>query len=193
MRRRDDGYVAADALSALAILGLAVGGLTMGLFTIGRGEFATTSTVTEAVSLRRAGDELGRMLSEQGPFRSDAADGEGLAGDADELAFPCGEGRCAARVAPGRMQVTDAAGVTRVLRLPGVAAPRFAYVGSTSAAASWPTPVPPPPAPRWQTLQAVVVEESATGRPLFVGRLAVQQTFDCEFDAIIQDCRKPAS
>lgn len=186
----EGGYVAADAVAALAVLGLALGGLTAGLFTLGRGERATATTLAESVSLRAATAELSRLLRDRGPFRSDAADG--LAGAADRLDFDCGAGRCAARLEPGRLVVTDGEGTARTVRLPGSPALRFAYVGSSGPADRWPPPALPPPSPPWQVLKAVVVETAAGRRPVFVGRLAVQQTFDCEFDAVIQDCRKAA-
>jgi len=188
-----DGYVAADALAALAILGLAVSGLAAGLFTLGRGELATTNTVARAVSLRSAAGEFARLLRDEGPFRSDASAAEGLLGTSGRLEFPCDAGRCAARAEDGRLVLVDALGVARAIRLPGVGPVRFAYVGSQGSSDHWPPPAAPPPAPSWQPLQAIVVEDEATGRALFVGRVAVQQAFDCEFDTLTQDCRRTGS
>jgi hypothetical protein len=186
---RDEGYTATEALAALAIIGLAVGGLTSGMQVIGRAQSATSSTVAHAAAIRTTSVKLDQMLANQGPFRSDHP--EAFNGDGTGFKFPCGAGLCGARVQDATVVVNLENGVSQSIPFPAGAKPRFLYGGSQDTTEAWPPPPPPPDAPPWQTLQFVTVRDTRSGRaaPVVVSRVWVQQRADCDFDAIIQDCR----
>lgn len=180
----EDGYTAADALAALAIVGLAITGLLGGLRVIGVAQAGVGATLDQAVSIRTAGLELQSLLAGEGPFRSDARDG--LVGEADAFSFPCGAGRCGARLESGRLVVEDE-GVGRTVALPRTRDLRFEYVGALSADRTWPPAPLPAPAPAWQPLRTVLLKDANT--TVATAQVWAAQTADCEFDVVTRDCR----
>lgn len=184
----EDGYTAADALAALAILGLAIGGVVAGVEAVGQGQRSAGSLTAEAVALRTAEGELTRLVVEKGPFRSDAA--VGFQGDAQGFSFPCEARRCGARLQDGKLHVEPATGASIAAPLPKGEGLKFDYVGSLGVTPRWP-PNPPSPASPAQVLQSIVLTDGKA-RPLAMARVWAEQPFDCEFDGVIQDCRSNA-
>jgi hypothetical protein len=183
------GYTAAEALAALAILGLAIGGLTSGMEVIGRAQSATTSTLSHANAIRTARRSLGQLLARGGPFRSDRP--EDFHGASDGFDFSCGAVRCSAHIDGAQILIANADGTTSVVTLPANAKLQLVYSGSFGVSDVWPPPMAPPPAPQWQALQSVTIADARTGQasPVAVVHLWAQQAANCDFDAIIQDCR----
>ncbi|KQV58697.1 MULTISPECIES: hypothetical protein [unclassified Caulobacter] len=183
-----DGYTAAEALAALAILGLAIGGLTSGLMLIGRHQGQAQAALNDVERRRAMESQLTLALSTGGIFRSD--DANGLRGDSRTMDFPCAGGRCAARLEGASLVLEDAGG-ERTTRLPTTADLRFEYLTASNASAIWPPTPRPPPAPAWEPLRAVVVRKSSSSsdEPVALARLWLQQKPACEYDLISQDCR----
>lgn len=185
----DDGYTAADALAALAIVGLAVAGLMAGLRVVGSAQAGVSATLNAAVSERAAADELTRLVADQGPFRSDEADD--FAGDRHAFSFTCGAARCRAEASAGRLVVQGPKGA-RVVTLSRAGDLGFRYVGSLGPVDAWPPASLPPPAPAWQVLRSVVLTDQTAARALATARVWTDQRADCEFDVVSRDCRRPA-
>jgi hypothetical protein len=185
-----DGYTAAEALAALAILGLAMTGLTTSMGLIGDGQKKARVRLEQTVLERAVDQRLEQILARDAPFRSDQA--SHLTGSAQSLEVDCGGARrCGARIEDGVLALQDQNGHQMRLRLPDGEAPRFVYIGSYSVSDMWPSPYQPPPAPAWQSLEAVVIQSQAGGRekPLALAKVWRQQRADCEYDVVIQDCR----
>lgn len=185
-----DGYTAAEALAALAILGLAMAGLTTSMTLIGSSQQKARARLEQAVLERAADQQLEQLLARDAPFRSDQANH--LVGDAQTLEADCGNGRrCQARIEDGVLVVHDQGGRDIRLRLPDGETPRFVYVGSYDASPIWPPAPQPPPAPAWQSLNAVLIQShvGTQEKPLVVAKVWRQQRADCEYDVVIQDCR----
>ncbi len=182
----EGGYTAADALSALAIVGLAMGGLTTGLHVMGQTERAVATSVTTGVEMRQARAALERLVGEGGPFRSDTVDG--FEGDSAAFSFPCGATRCSAETtATGVRILTPESAQVVALRSKGPL--EFSYVGGEGPSPVWPPAPLSPPAPSWQPLQAIIVRDGELNRPLASVRIHVTQAADCDFDVVTQDCR----
>ena len=191
---RQDGYTAAEALAALAILGLAMGGLTTSMRIISMGQAKAQARLEQTVLERTADQRLERLLALDAPFRSDQT--THLVGNGQALEVDCGASqRCAARIENGSLTIQGGDGVQKAYRLPEGEAPRFVYIGSYSASDIWPPAALPPPAPSWQTLGAVIVQAKSgeEDRPLVTAKVWRQQRTDCEYDVVIQDCRGAAS
>jgi hypothetical protein len=183
-----DGYTAAEALAALAILGLAMGGLTASMGLIGLGQRTARAQLEQSARERTIDQRLELMLAHGAPFRSDQIGN--LVGDGQSLGLDCGGGRrCAARIEGDLLVIQSQSGSESKLGLPRGDQPRFVYVGSYSASDIWPPR--PLPAPAWQSLKAVVVQSQIGGRekPLALAKVWRQQRVDCEYDVVIQDCR----
>lgn len=191
---RQEGYTAAEALAALAILGLAMAGLTTSMGLVAAGQTKTRARLEQTIRERAADQQLESLLARAAPFRSDQA--SHLIGGAQALDVDCGvERRCAARLVDGGLVMRGGDGTEKTYRLPEGEAPRFVYVGSYSTSDTWPPAPLPPPAPPWQTLGAVIVrsQELTKGRPLVVAKVWRQQRADCEYDVVAQDCRNTPS
>lgn len=187
---QQDGYTAAEALAALAILGLAMGGLTTSMGLITASQTKARARVEQSVFERAADQRLERLIARDAPFRSDQT--THLVGARSALEVDCGDGRrCAARIENDALIIRDGRGEETRLRLPDGEAPSFRYIGSYSASDLWPPAPLPPPAPAWQTLNAIaIVSKNEVGeRPLVVAKIWRQQRADCEYDVVIQDCR----
>lgn len=192
--RGQDGYTAAEALAALAILGLAMGGLATSMGLITASQAKARARVEQSVFERAADQRLERLIARDAPFRSDQA--THLVGAKSALEVDCGDGRrCRARIEKGVLTIRDGRGDETSLRLPGGEAPFFRYIGSYSAGDLWPPAPMPPPAPAWQTLSAIAIvsEDEAGERPLALAKIWRQQRADCEYDVVIQDCRGAGS
>ena len=185
----EEGYTATEALVALAILGLAVGGLTGGLKVIGQGQLATGSKITNAVSIRTASSELHALLEGQGPFRSDAVDS--FTGSARRFSFPCGSGACTAQLTDIGLTVARDTAQPRSIPLRNADRLTFSYLGSETETAIWPSSTLPPPTPQWQLLTGVVLQDGSSGETLATTSIPIQQAANCEYDSVIQDCRRP--
>lgn len=188
--RGDDGYTAAEALAALAILGLAMAGLTTSMTLIGAGQKKARDQLEQATLERVADDRLGRLLAINAPYRSDQS--RRLVGGASDFEVDCGAGaRCAARLETGHLIVRGADGREAQFSLPHGEAPHFVYLGSYGSSDVWPPRPLPPPAPAWQSLNAVLVQSRVgqKDKPLVVAKIWRQQRADCEYDVVIQDCR----
>jgi len=185
----DRGYTATEALAALAIIGLAMGGLASGMQVIGRAQSAISATVVRAGSIRAASLRLDQLFADEGPFRSDQP--ANFQGDGAAFSFTCGTSRCGARLQDASLVVTRQDGSSQSVPLPADAKPKFLYGGSQQTTENWPPPPLPSPAPPWETLQFVTLGDAKSGQaaPLVVSRLWVQQPANCDYDAIIQDCR----
>jgi hypothetical protein len=192
--KADDGYTAAEALAALAILGLAMAGLTTSMGLIGMGQKKAREQLEQAVAQRAINQRLEGLLALGAPFRSDQTNH--LVGDGQSLELDCGGlSRCAARIENARLIVRDGQGLETALRLPDGSTPRFVYIGSYNSGGVWPPAPLPPPAPSWQSLKAVAIQAGSdtVKIPLAVARVWRQQRADCEYDVVIQDCRGAGS
>lgn len=191
---RQDGYTAAEALAALAILGLAMGGLTTSMHIITRGQTKAQSRLQQAMWERAVDQQLERLLSQAAPFRSDQA--SRLTGDGQAFQVDCGAGQhCVARIEAATLTIQGGDGRSTTLRLPDGQGAHFVYVGSHSTSDTWPPAALPPPAPSWQTLSAVMIQSRLEDqdKPLAMAKVWRQQRADCEYDVVIQDCRGSAS
>lgn len=184
------GYTATEALVALMILGMAVSGLIGGMKVIGLTQAAASRNLAQAVRERDAAGALGGLLQRRGPFRSD--DDDGFAGDPRGFHFACGGGTCAAELTATGLSLTSPTSGRRLFPLARADRLGFRYLGSASEVAVWPPAPPPQPAPQWQTLRDVLVRD-ASGETVFVAPVVVQQRADCQYDGILQDCRKAGS
>lgn len=185
-----DGYTAAEALAALAILGLAMGGLTTSMGLIAKGQLKARERVEQSMLQRAADQRLERLLAREAPFRSDQV--AHLVGDERGLEVDCGGAqRCAVRIEDERLIVRDRDGQETSLKLPEGDAPKFRYLGSYRSSDVWPPATMPPPAPAWQSLHGVAIlgETAAKEKTLALAKVWRQQRADCEYDVVIQDCR----
>lgn len=192
--RGQDGYTAAEALAALAILGLAIGGLTTSMSLITAGQTKARARLEQSMLERAADQRLENLLARDAPFRSDQTNH--LVGDGQRLEADCGGSqRCMGQIADGVLRIRRGDGSETSLRLPDGEAPHFVYVGSYSISSIWPPAALPPPAPSWQTLGAVMIQSKSGDeeKPLVVAKIWRQQRADCEYDVVIQDCRGAAS
>lgn len=191
---RQDGYTAAEALAALAILGLAMGGLATSMSLITAGQTKARARLEQSMLERAANQRLENLLARDAPFRSDQTNH--LVGDEQGFEADCGAAlRCTARIDEGRLRIRKGDGTITALNLPDGDAPHFVYVGSYSSSAVWPPAPLPPPAPSWQTLGSVLIQSRSGNeeKPLVVAKVWRQQRADCEYDVVIQDCRGAAS
>lgn len=177
----DHGYTLAEMLAALLIIGLAMAGLTQAVRVLSLFQSAAARATGEQRLLRRAEVDLARLLDGQGPFRSTE---DMLVGDGRGFDFDCGRAaRCSARL-------VSAANKTRLL-ITGATEEQvalkedvhFTYATEKATFAAW------PPAGELRTLRAVNLV-GARAEPILSARLWVQQSGDCAFDAIAQDCRE---
>lgn len=184
----DDGYTLAEVLAALVILGLAFGGLAEGARVIGGMQTAATRDAHGAAAERSADEALGRLVEQHGPFISDGRGG--FTGLPTNFSFDCDNGsRCGAEVTTN----LDGAWLTvlqdaarRRIRLPSDAAPRFSYIDANGASPQWPVTEGRP-----RTLKAIVLQShSEPTASLAVARLWVDESANCVFDSIAQDCRR---
>jgi prepilin-type N-terminal cleavage/methylation domain-containing protein len=179
----DQGYTLAEMLAALLIIGLAMAGLTQAVRVLGLFQSSAARAAGEQRTLRRAEVDLARLMDGQGPFRSTEAT---LTGDGSRFDFDCGRPkRCAALLEPAK-------GVSRLSisgpfedRVAVKAGARFTYATDKAALSAW------PPAGERETLRSVNLV-GPDGEPIASTRLWVQQSGDCAFDAIAQDCREAA-
>jgi len=187
---KQDGYTAIEALVALAVIGMAIGGLATSMSVIGKGQANAQALLREAGQVRATHMALAKLVIPEAPFRSD--DLADFVGDAEGFELRCGPRRCSASIKHGELRIVDASGAALTRKLPKAAELRFRYVGSVGDNASWPPEETAPPAPTWQPLRAIVVESDVgqAWRPLTVVQVWSQQRYDCEFDTVIQDCRK---
>jgi type II secretory pathway pseudopilin PulG len=192
--RGQEGYTAAEALAALAILGLAMAGLTTSMQLITAGQAKARARLEQSMFERAVDQRLEALLARDAPFRSDQT--SHLFGDRQSLDVDCGNGqRCSARIEDGDLKIRSADGDEKSYRLPEGDDPHFVYIGSYSTSDIWPSAALPPPAPSWQTLGAVMIQSMSQDqqKPLVVAKVWRQQRADCEYDVVIQDCRGAAS
>jgi len=183
------GYTLTETLAAMAVIGLAVGGFSLGMQALGAQQAAVGATVMKAQEVRAAQAWLERRLAEHAPYRSHEPGR--LSGGADGFRFDCAAAApCAVEVAADargrRLQVFKGEGETVSFRLPGEEATRFVYRGAGELATSW----PPAAGPR-QALRSISLlqGEGARERAVFETRIRAEQPLDCQFDAVMQDCR----
>lgn len=183
------GYTLTETLAAMAVIGLAAGGISLGMQVIGAQQGAVGATVLKAQEARAAEQWLERRFAEHGPFRSHQA--QQFSGGADGFRFACGAAApCDVRVVAGddgpRLEVFRGIGATVAFRLPSDAPARFLYRGAGEAGATW----PPADAAR-QALRSVSLLQGEAGheRVVFEVRVRTEQPADCQFDAVMQDCR----
>jgi hypothetical protein len=190
---KQDGYTAAETLVALAIIGMAMGGLATSIVLIVRAQARTQARLSDAALQQAATDRIEQLLIPQAPFRSD--DPARLAGDERGFEVACGDQRCSVRLEAGKLLLQGAGGPERQLRLPtGQTGSTLSYVGFNSVSARWPPLPAPPPAPSLEILRAVVVNDAGGGtKPVLVAKIWTQQRYDCEYDIVIQDCRRVGS
>src|SRR5689334_16814998 len=131
-----DGFTAAEALAALAILGLAIGGLTTSMALISAGQRTTRAQLEQSMLERAVDQRLELLLAHGAPFRSDQPS---LTGDGQSLELSCESvQRCEARIESGVLLIRSPSGAETKVRLPAGEKPRFVYIGSYSAALTWP-------------------------------------------------------
>jgi hypothetical protein len=145
--------------------------------------------VLKAQEARAAETWLERRLAEHGPFRTQEAGR--LSGGAGGFQFECGAvAACRVDVveaaAGRRLRVFKGAGEAELFRLPNAEAARFVYRGGGDVGPSW----PPAGADR-QALQSITLlqGEGANARVVLAARIRTEQPIDCQFDAVMQDCR----
>lgn len=187
---KQDGYTAVESLVALAIIGLAMGGLTSSIYLVIKAQERTQSRLIDTARQRAASDRIEQLLLPEAPFRSDEP--ARLSGDDKGFEMSCGEQKCSVRLEAGKLYLRAAGGAERELRLPaGERGSALSYIGSNGVSARWP-PLPlPPPAKSLEILRAVVVNGASVGaKPVLVAKIWTQQRYDCEYDIVIQDCRK---
>lgn len=182
----DDGYTLAEALAAVTVVGLAIGGMSLAVTTIA-GQQRRIETAHRGLDAQGAADlTLQRLLDGQGPFGR--ASDPGFSGSASALTFACGAATCRARIEEGRrgsVLVVAKAGGAVERRPLAMASARFAYVDESGASlARWPA--------GGGRLRAVMIRRGATGRPVAHARLDVDEGRDCQFDAVIGECRETA-
>ena len=185
----EDGYTATEALAALLILGLALSGLLSGLTVIGRVQTATASAVAQSNLLRTSSRALTGLLADRAPILS--ADAASFVGAATGFRTTCASGPCSVDLVEGRRLLIRRGAEEQSIDLPKNDGPyRFLYATSHEISATWPPGAMPPPAPTRRVLTSVLVVDQAAGdTPLLVSRLWNQQSADCEFDVVIQQCR----
>lgn len=173
----------------MAVIGMAVGGLSLGIQVLGGQQAAIGGTVRQVQDARAAEMWLARRLSENAPFRAHAP--EDLSGSATGFTFACAaSGRCGMTIAEAggrsRLSVVDGAGAPMTFRLPAADPTRFVYRGATASVGAW-----PPAGGAREALRSValVQGDGPAARVVFETRLRVEQPLDCQFDAIMQDCR----
>ena len=184
----DEGYTATEALCALLILGLAFSGLSAGLAVIGKAQLLAGRRLSETVFDRTAKEQLSRLVSDYGPFRSDASNG--FVGGRDGFRFPCEARDCRVQAVSDGLEILDPQGFQKRLRLNSDARLSFQYIGWAGQVDHWPPPSAPPPAPEWQVLKGIVVSRDGAAAPIAIVPISVDQAADCEFDVVIQDCRR---
>lgn len=183
------GYTLTETLAALAVIGLSIGGLSFGMQVVGGQQAALGSVVLAAQSARAAETWLERRLADAAPFR--AHQPERLSGDGEGFRFDCAEAQlCAADIVEGergrRLTLFAGEGDPLTFRLSDKGAARFVYRGAGDLLAAW-----PPAGGARQALRSVALlqGEGAAQRVVFETRIRIEQPLDCQFDAILQDCR----
>jgi prepilin-type N-terminal cleavage/methylation domain-containing protein len=183
------GYTLTETLAALAVIGLAIGGLSLGMQVVGAQQAALGGVVLTAQSARAAETWLERRLADAAPFR--AHEPERLSGDAEGFRFDCARAQpCAAGIVDDdrgrRLRLFAGEGEPLTFRLADDAATRFVYRGAGDLLAAW-----PPTGGARQALSSVALlqGEGPAQRVVFETRIRIEQPLDCQFDAILQDCR----
>lgn len=180
----DDGYTLAEMLAALTILGLAMGGLGLVVSLISRQQL-TSNRIQARLAADRAVDQaLTRWLAQDGATT--------LQGDATGLSFSCVAATCAASLqAEGRrmlLVLRNGSGRAQRLRLSDPAM-RFSYRDARGVVDAWPSAETSPSNRGDQPPRAVLLAKPGAGAPLAVVPISPREPRDCQFDAIIGDCR----
>jgi type II secretory pathway pseudopilin PulG len=172
------GFTLVHMLAAIAVIGLAVTGISQATIVVGRYQ-------------AKAGDVLARSGDRDAVQRSldsltaQIADNSTLVGAPDGLVALCGAIECSLALAGGKhsteLRIAFGSEISS-MRTPGPAT--FAYQTDKDLRETWPT------ADLTETLRAIVLLDEAAA-PIAVARLRETQTRDCEYDAIIRDCRAP--
>ncbi|HEX4712062.1 hypothetical protein [Phenylobacterium sp.] len=185
----DAGYTLSETLAAMAVLGMAIGGLTLGAQVVGSLQLSTSRSVSQLQSVRAAQAALEQMLARGAPFGSQQPDQ--FAGDAQGFRFACGAPQpCSAQILTAGKATqlklgdgkTSAAGVGLPLSTPA----HFIYRGAKTASTVW-----PPTDPTRQALRSVALLQTATQgeTALIEARIWAEQSAQCAFDSVMQDCR----
>ena len=185
------GYTLVEMLAALAILGLAMTGVAESAHALKVIQDGASVDLRRDAGLAEAHRALDRLLSGQGPFRSD--DAPGLVGTPRQISFGCGASQpCTGELTVAgdliRLQVRDRRGWTGQVALPGLRNARFLYGDQDGPGRVW-----PPAAEGRKILSDVVLAtDLAEGTsPVVVESLWLQQRSRCAYDPIIEDYREP--
>lgn len=184
----DAGYTLAETLAAMAVISLGIGGLSLGAQAIGTQQLSTGRTVSGLEANRSAGQLIESLLAKGAPYGSQQP--EQLSGDGGGFQFQCGRSaRCTAQIVTGstttQLKIANGDGPTKVALL--LAAPaHIQYRGSASVSDVW-----PPSDPARQTLRSVSVLQATSQGDVAVLEAKVwpEETAQCDFDPIQQDCR----
>ena len=182
----DDGYTLAEALAAVTVVGLALGGMSLAVTTIA-GQQRRIETAHRGLAAQGAADlALQRLLDGQGPFG--LASDPSFSGSASALTFACGAATCRASIEDGRrgsVLIVSRAGDAVERRPLAMASARFASVDEAGETlARWPA--------GGGRLRAVMIRRGGAGRAVAHARLDVDEGRDCQFDAVIGECRETA-
>ena len=183
-----DGYTLAETLAALVMIGLAIGGLTAGVRVIGRSQAEAERHMAEGRRFEALQAALTGLFSGEGPFES--TDPHGLVGDAQQFSFACAKAMaCGAALSADqngeRLTIRGQTGQSAV-RIAGVRAVRFSYIGLRQITTVW-----PPKGPDSDTLHSVIVlaDRGLGEAPTANVRLWREHPLACAFDPISQTCR----
>jgi prepilin-type N-terminal cleavage/methylation domain-containing protein len=184
--RPDDGYTLPEMLVALALVGLAMTGLAITAHLLVHVQMQWSAVRAQAQAMRRLDAAFAPPFSASGPFFALPNAGFAFVGDPEGAAFDCGHGqacRLHARSSPQPSIEIESGERVRVILLPKVASPRFAYV---SAATGQMMPRWPPEGSEDDRLAGVIVADG--DRPMAFVSLPREQAAACAFDAATHEC-----
>src|SRR3569832_52463 len=190
----EEGYTLTETLAALLMIGLALVGLTQALSVIGRMQRHASGSLSQGQSLREARLGLSSVLSGAGPFRSDT---DALKGDGQAFAFACGQpSPCGARIERAgegsQRLMLEFGGRVRSVPLSSSEPLVFSYEAQGAHFSAWPPVVADQ---KRRSLNAVSLARRSAQGDALVARAPVwsEQSADCQFDLISQECRGGAS
>jgi type II secretory pathway pseudopilin PulG len=175
------GYSLVHMLAAIAVIGLTAGATAQGMASLARQQGRATETVAAYRSERAIQLAVAETFQE-------ARDYSSLSGGGGYVRVDCPGGSCEANILSSRgafvLSLRTPGQPARTLVLPGPAG--FRFFSGTEVSDRWPTARPYP------GLTGMSLELTGEGesRPLAFLSATLRQPRDCEYDAVIRDCRE---
>lgn len=166
------GFSLVHVLAAISVLSLAVAVLGQTLTTLSRYQARSVTTLERTEMASNAGRRLGLAIDE-------ITDLSLATGDNTYFSAHCREAVCRISIRGGidAAELETNSGIAPIS--PGST---LEYQTTAGTRSNWPSPDP--------TESLVAIALVSDGRPIAVARVREKQMRDCEYDAVIRDCRQ---